>query len=107
MAARQVNAVRERDGKIIAVGTTVARALETAWDGDQVREARGFTRLFIHPEHWIHTFDGLLTGFHDPNTTHLALLYAVAGRDLILEAYDAAVRCGYLWHEFGDSHLIL
>ena len=105
--AMRVNEARERGGKVIAVGTTVARALETAWDGDQVREGSGFTRLFIHPRHGIHAFDGLLTGFHDPNTTHLALLYAMAGRELILEAYGEAVRCGYLWHEFGDSHLIL
>lgn len=105
--ARKINEVRERGGRVIAVGTTVARALETAWDGDRVRKASGFTRLFIHPGHGIHAFDGLLTGFHDPNTTHLALLYAVAGRKRILEAYKEAVRCGYLWHEFGDSHLIL
>ncbi|MFQ5923884.1 MAG: S-adenosylmethionine:tRNA ribosyltransferase-isomerase [Anaerolineales bacterium] len=104
--ARRVNDVRSRGGKVIAVGTTVARALETAWDSGLVREASGFTRLFIHPEYGIQAFDGLLTGFHDPNTTHLALLHAVGGRKLILEAYDEAIRCGYLWHEFGDSHLI-
>ncbi|MCZ6528847.1 MAG: S-adenosylmethionine:tRNA ribosyltransferase-isomerase [Chloroflexi bacterium] len=105
--ARQINATRERGGSVIAVGTTVARAVETAWDDGRVREASGFTRLFIHPGRGVQTFDGLLTGFHDPKTTHLALLYAVAGRERILEAYAEAVRAGYLWHEFGDSHLIL
>ena len=105
--ARLINATRARGGKVIAVGTTVARAIETAWDGERMRAASGFTRLFLHPGRGVHAFDGLLTGFHDPKTTHLALLYAVAGKERILEAYQEAVRAGYLWHEFGDSHLIL
>jgi len=105
--ARQVNETKARGGKVIAVGTTAARAIETAWRGGRVRAASGFTRLFIHPGRGVSAFDGLLTGFHDPNTTHLALLFSVAGKDRILEAYREAVRAGYLWHEFGDSHLIL
>ena len=107
VTARRINTVRARGKRVIAVGTTVARALETVWDGEQVREGTGFTRLFIYPGHGVHAFDGLLTGLHDPETTHLALLFAVAGRDRILEAYREAVRAGYRWHEFGDSHLIL
>ena len=61
----------------------------------------------MHPRHPVRTVDGLLTGFHDPLASHLAMLYAVAGRGVVQEAYREAVREGYLWHEFGDSHLIL
>jgi S-adenosylmethionine:tRNA ribosyltransferase-isomerase len=67
---------------------------------------RGFTRLFIHPRRGIRTVDALMTGLHDPFASHLALLYALAGQGLVREAYAEAVRGGYLWHEFGDSHLL-
>src|SRR3954447_21419417 len=90
----------------IAVGTVV-RALESAWDGERLRAAAGFTRLLIHPRHPIRTVDGLLTGLHDPLASHLALLYAVAPKELVRAGYEEAVREGYLWHEFGDSHLLL
>ncbi|HEY4594854.1 MAG TPA: S-adenosylmethionine:tRNA ribosyltransferase-isomerase, partial [Thermoanaerobaculia bacterium] len=90
----------------IAVGTVV-RALESAWDGERVRPSAGFTRLMIHPGRPVRTVDGLLTGLHDPLASHLALLYAVAPRELVRAGYEEAVREGYLWHEFGDSHLIL
>jgi S-adenosylmethionine:tRNA ribosyltransferase-isomerase len=83
------------------------RALESAWDGHQVNAASGFTRLFVEPKRGVHTIDGLITGFHDPNATHLAMLHAIAGERLVAEAYEEAARDGYLWHEFGDSHLIL
>ncbi|HSU82315.1 MAG TPA: S-adenosylmethionine:tRNA ribosyltransferase-isomerase [Thermoanaerobaculia bacterium] len=97
-----------REGRpVVAVGTTVVRALESAWDGDRVRAAAGFTRLMIHPGRPVRTVDGLLTGLHDPLASHLALLYAVAPRELVRAGYEEAVREGYLWHEFGDSHLIL
>jgi S-adenosylmethionine:tRNA ribosyltransferase-isomerase len=105
--ARAVNAARQAGRRVIAVGTTVVRALESAWDGGQVRTAQGFTRVFVHPRRGIHTVDGLLTGLHDTGATHLAMLYALAGQGLIRDAYAEAVRAGYLWHEFGDSHLIL
>ena len=105
--ARRVNSTTKSGGRVIAVGTTVARALETVWDGEKVVAGSGFTRVYIHPGHRVHSFDGLLTGFHDSKTTHLALLYAVAGKGPVLEAYRAAVGASYLWHEFGDSHLIL
>lgn len=105
--ARRVNATRQAGHRIIAVGTTVVRALESAWDGSKVCPARGFTRLFIHPERGVHVVDGLVTGLHDPLASHLAMLYAIAGRDLIQDSYREAVHHGYLWHEFGDSHLIL
>jgi S-adenosylmethionine:tRNA ribosyltransferase-isomerase len=105
--ARAVNDARHAGRRVIAVGTTVVRALESAWDGEQVRPIQGFTHLYVHPGRVVHTIDGLLTGLHDSMASHLAMLYAVAGADLIRSAYAEAVRAGYLWHEFGDSHLIL
>ncbi|WP_254545353.1 S-adenosylmethionine:tRNA ribosyltransferase-isomerase [Halomarina pelagica] len=122
--ARAVAAAREEGGRVVAVGTTVVRALETAWRGGAVRPARGFARTFVTPERGVSAVDGLLTGFHDPGTTHLAMLTAVAGRSkatapddgasdpiagrrLVLDGYREAVARGYRWHEFGDSHLLL
>lgn len=105
--ATVINTAKRDKRRVIAVGTTVVRALESAWDGWQVRPARGFTRRYIRPETGIFVVDGLITGFHEPVTTHLAMLYALAGQPLIREAYAEAVNTGYLWHEFGDSHLIL
>lgn len=106
-AADAVNAARREGRRVIAVGTTVVRALESAWDGGQIRPRAGFTRAYIHPGTGVHVVDGLLTGLHDPVTSHLAMLYAVAGQETILSGYAEAVKEGYLWHEFGDSHLIL
>jgi S-adenosylmethionine:tRNA ribosyltransferase-isomerase len=105
--ARAVNAARNAGQRVIAVGTTVVRALESAWDGQKVCPARGFTRHYVHPGRGVHTVDGLITGFHDPLASHLAMLYAIAGADFIRASYAEAVKHGYLWHEFGDSHLIL
>ena len=67
----------------------------------------GFTRLYIHPGRGVHVVDGLLTGFHDPMASHLAMLYALAGEEMVRSAYAEAVEHGYLWHEFGDTNLIL
>ena len=105
--AEAVTAARREGRPVIAVGTTVVRALESAWDGERVHAAAGFTRLLIHPGRPVRTVDGLLTGLHDPLASHLAMLYAIAPRDLVREGYAEAVREGYLWHEFGDSHLLL
>lgn len=105
--AEAVTAARREGRRVIAVGTTVVRALESAWDGDRVRAAAGFTRLLIHPGRPVRSVDGLITGLHDPLASHLALLYAVAPRELVCGGYEEAVREGYLWHEFGDSHLLL
>ena len=102
-----VNAAHGEGRPVIAVGTTVVRALESAWDGQRVRAANGFTRLFVHPQRYVKTVDGLITGLHDPQATHLAMLHAIAGEERISAAYREAIREGYLWHEFGDSHLIL
>jgi S-adenosylmethionine:tRNA ribosyltransferase-isomerase len=106
-AADAINATRKNGHRVIAVGTTVVRALEAAWHDDAVRPAEGFTRVVIHPERGVHAVDGLLTGFHDPGASHLAMLYAVASTELVRQGYEEAIRGRYLWHEFGDSHLLL
>jgi S-adenosylmethionine:tRNA ribosyltransferase-isomerase len=105
--AEAVNRVRESGGRVVAVGTTAVRALESAWDGCRVAPAAGFTRRFVSPESGVRVADGLLTGLHDRFTTHLALLFAFAEADRVRAAYAEAGRTGYLWHEFGDSHLVL
>jgi S-adenosylmethionine:tRNA ribosyltransferase-isomerase len=105
--AEAVNAARREGRPVVAVGTTVVRALESAWDAEQVRAAAGFTRLLMHPGRPVRTVDGLITGLHDPLASHLAMLYAIAPRELVRAGYAEAVREGYLWHEFGDSHLLL
>jgi S-adenosylmethionine:tRNA ribosyltransferase-isomerase len=93
---------------VIAVGTTVVRAIETVVDETgQVHPGEGWTRLVITPERGIHAIDGLLTGLHEPRATHLAMLEALAGRAHLGATYRAALRERYLWHEFGDLHLIL
>ena len=105
--ARAINDARDRGSRVVAIGTTVVRALESAWDGERVRPAAGFTRIYIHPDRGVNVVDGLLTGFHDPMASHLAMLYAIAGEDMVRSAYREAVTSGYLWHEFGDINLIL
>jgi S-adenosylmethionine:tRNA ribosyltransferase-isomerase len=106
--ARLVNAVRWWGGRVIAVGTTVVRALETvaAPDGS-VSAGEGWTGLVVSPERGLRAVDGLITGWHEPEASHLALLEAVAGPELLAASYAEALDAGYLWHEFGDSHLVL
>jgi S-adenosylmethionine:tRNA ribosyltransferase-isomerase len=106
--ARLVNAVRWWGGRIVAVGTTAVRALETvaAEDGTVVA-GEGWTRLVVTPERGLRVVDGLITGWHEPEASHLQLLEAVAGPELLETSYAEALAHGYLWHEFGDSHLIL
>ncbi len=105
--AHEVNEARALGRRVIAVGTTVVRALESAWDGHGVRPARGFTRYMAVPPKPVSSVDGIVTGFHDARTSHLALLFALAGERRVREAYRIATGAGYLWHEFGDSHLLL
>jgi S-adenosylmethionine:tRNA ribosyltransferase-isomerase len=107
--ADAVNAARKRGKQVVAIGTTVVRALESAWSEDEERVVprAGFTRLVIHPGRGVHAVDGLLTGFHDPGASHLAMLYAVAGKELVQQGYEEAIKGEYKWHEFGDSHLLL
>jgi S-adenosylmethionine:tRNA ribosyltransferase-isomerase len=103
-----VNAVRESGGRVIAVGTTVVRALETvAAPGGAIHAGQGVTNLVVTPERGLHAIDGLITGWHEPSSSHLQLLQASAGPDLLRRSYQAAAGHGYRFHEFGDSHLIL
>ncbi len=106
--ARLVNGTRAAGGRIVAVGTTVVRALESASDalGD-VGPAAGWTDLVLGPDRPARVVDALITGLHPPEASHLLLLEAVAGRGRVGAAYAAAVAEGYLWHEFGDSMLFL
>ena len=104
--ANAVNVTRARGGRVVAVGTTVVRALETAWNGSMVRACAGSTSLYVHPGTGVHVVDGLLTGLHDPVTSHLAMLSTLMSIDHVRKAYAEAVEHRYLWHEFGDSHLI-
>ena len=101
--ARVVAQARADGGRIIAVGTTVVRALESAGDGP----AQGWTDLVITPQRGVHVVDGLLTGFHEPRASHLDMLAAIAGTPLLERCYAAALDAGYLWHEFGDVNLLL
>ncbi|MFJ6379546.1 S-adenosylmethionine:tRNA ribosyltransferase-isomerase [Kitasatospora sp. NPDC092039] len=106
--ARLVGHVRAGGGRVIAVGTTVVRALESAAAADgTVQEADGWTELVVTPERGVRTVDGLLTGWHEPRASHLLMLAAVAGRPLLAACYREAVRHRYLWHEFGDVNLLL
>lgn len=106
--AAHVNAVHQAGGRVIAVGTTVVRALETVADGQgTVHPGNGWTELVVTPERGVRAVDGLVTGWHEPEASHLLMLEAIAGRSALERAYDAARREGYLWHEFGDSHLLL
>ncbi len=105
--ARAVNAAAARGGRVIAVGTTVVRALESAVDeSGRVIPAAGWTELIVTPERRPRVVDGLLTGFHEPQASHLDLLRAFVDPPLLAAAYAHAVAAGYLWHEFGDVHLI-
>jgi len=106
--AAHVNDTLEADGRVIAIGTTVVRALETAVDGDGRSIAfDGWTDVVITPCRGVRVVDGLLTGWHEPEASHLLMLEAIAGRELLERSYAASLSEGYLWHEFGDVHLIL
>jgi len=103
-----VNKARFLGAHVIAVGTTVVRALETVADeGGHVHGGHGWTDLVITPERGLRVADAMLTGLHEPKASHLSMLEALAGRDHLALAYDAALHNGYLWHEFGDLHLIM
>lgn len=100
---RVVARAKADGGRIIAVGTTAVRALETAWEG----RSGGWTDLVVTPERGVRVIDGLLTGFHEPRASHLDMLAAVAGMPLLERCYAEALDAGYLWHEFGDVNLLL
>jgi S-adenosylmethionine:tRNA ribosyltransferase-isomerase len=118
--ARRINRARRAGGRIIAVGTTAVRALESVADqGGHVSPGEGWTSLVVSPKHTVRAVDGLITGLHEPRATHLSVLEAVAAAAAAADrsdfdaashlrsAYASAVGAGYLWHEFGDSHLLI
>ncbi len=106
--AARVNLARQLGGRVVAVGTTVVRALESAAGEDgAVAVASGWTDLVIGRERPVRAVDGLLTGFHDSDSSHLRMLEAMAGPGLVRRSYDAAARAGYTRHEFGDVELLL
>lgn len=114
VTAAEVNAARRNGGRIIAVGTTVVRALESAADhsgnggsAGTVGAVREWTELVVTPARGVRVVDGLLTGLHEPKASHLQMLAAITGMAHIRRAYRAALQGRYLWHEFGDVHLIL
>ncbi|MEU8148512.1 S-adenosylmethionine:tRNA ribosyltransferase-isomerase [Nonomuraea sp. NPDC048901] len=106
--ARLVNLTTANGGRVVAAGTTVVRALETAVGGDGlVAASAGWTRHIVTPDVGVKAVSGLLTGLHEPRSSHLMMLTAIAEREPLARAYMAALREGYLWHEFGDTHLLL
>jgi S-adenosylmethionine:tRNA ribosyltransferase-isomerase len=106
--ADAVNAARQNGGRVIATGTTVVRALATVTDDRGiVHPGRGWTEVMVTPDTPVRSVDGLVTGWHEPESTHLMMLEAFAGREALEQAYHAALDAGYQWHEFGDSHLIV
>lgn len=106
--ARLVEHTKRNGGRVIAVGTTVTRALETvAREDGSLESGEGWTDLVLSPERPARLVDGLITGWHTPESSHLLLLEAVAGAELVTAAYHAALEEKYLWHEFGDSCLFL
>lgn len=107
-AARRINAVKERGGRIIAVGTTALRVLETAAIGDgRVSPWRGATDLFVLPGYEFLAVDGLLTNFHLPRSTLFMLVCALMGRDAMVAAYRRAIELEYRFYSYGDASLLL
>lgn len=108
VTAQAVNQAHASGRRVIAVGTTVVRALESVVDNQGlVHPGEGWTRLVIKAERKLRAVDGLLTGMHEPQASHLDMLAALASHQHLAKAYTAALEEGYLWHEFGDLHLIL
>jgi S-adenosylmethionine:tRNA ribosyltransferase-isomerase len=102
-----INAVKEKDGRIIAVGTTSARTLETIESGSKVKATRGATELFIKPGYKFKIVDAMVTNFHLPKSTLLALVAAFAGLENILKAYQHAIENRYRFYSYGDAMLII
>ena len=106
--ADRVNSTRRAGHRVVAVGTTVVRALETVTDErGTARPGQGWTSLVITPDRPVRSVNGLITGLHEPRATHLAILQQIAARSHLERAYAEARQAAYLWHEFGDAHLIL
>ncbi len=104
---RSINETHARGGRVIAVGTTVVRALESATVDGALAPAQGWTELVITPDRPVRSVNGLLTGWHEPESSHLMMLEALAGKELLCATYREALDKHYLWHEFGDVNLLL
>jgi S-adenosylmethionine:tRNA ribosyltransferase-isomerase len=108
ITVRTIKAARSRGARVVAVGTTVVRALETVTDEDgRMTSKDGWTDVVITPERGLRVVDAILTGLHEPKASHLSMLQALASSAHLAVAYDAALSNHYLWHEFGDLHLIV
>lgn len=105
-AAEAINGAREAGGRVIAVGTSVVRALEASYDGRAVPRSAE-TDLFIRPGHKIKSVDGLVTGMHDPESSHVEMISSFVDDSLLQSAYSTALSLGFQWHEFGDLSLVL
>jgi S-adenosylmethionine:tRNA ribosyltransferase-isomerase len=106
--AHRVNDTRRQGGRVLAVGTTVVRGLETVVDRrGTVHAGNGWTETVVTADRVVRSVDGLLTGWHEAEASHLAMLEAIAGRALVERSYADALAERYLWHEFGDVHLVL
>ena len=106
--AALIRETKSNRGRVVAVGTTVVRALESSVDSNgEVVASRGWTDLVITPERGLRVVDGLLTGLHEPRASHLAMIEAIAGVETTRRAYQEALTREYLWHEFGDLHLVI
>jgi S-adenosylmethionine:tRNA ribosyltransferase-isomerase len=105
--AEAVNRCRSEGRRVIAVGTTVVRALESARRDGGLEPCAGFTELVVTPDSPVASIDGLVTGWHEPKASHLMMLEAFVGSEFLACSYEAALRAEYLWHEFGDSQLLL
>ena len=107
-SANIVNQAKSENRRIIAIGTTAIRAIESATQNDgKVKPLKGFTNLFITPEKGLKTVNGLLTGFHEPKASHLLMMEALADHEHLKLSYEEAIKKEYQWHEFGDLHLIV
>jgi S-adenosylmethionine:tRNA ribosyltransferase-isomerase len=108
VTASIINTAKNQGRRIIAIGTTAIRAIETAVNNEGiVAPFRGNTELFIDENYTMKIVDGLLTGFHEPKASHLNMLQSIGGFEHINIAYKEAIKAGYYWHQFGDLHLIL
>ena len=105
--AALVNETRRQGGRVIAVGTTAVRTLETAGQSGQLQPCSGFTNIFIYPPYNYKVVDALITNFHLPQSTLLMLVSAFAGRELVMKAYLEAIRERYRFFSYGDCMLIL
>ena len=107
-AAAAINDARQRGARVLAVGTTVVRALETVADEQgAIRPGEGQTELYVYPGYRFRVIDALITNFHLPRSTLLLLVYAFAGKDLTRRAYEAAIQEGYGFYSYGDGMLIM